>query len=181
MRRTKQPFFTIGHSNRKLDEFVGLLTAVDITLLVDIRKMPASRANPQFNMATLAEALVRSGISYQRMEALGGLRGKSRDVPPAVNSFWTNRSFHNYADYALSAEFDAGLTTLIEEGHRQRAAIMCSEAVWWRCHRRIVADYLIARGKTVIHIMAEGRLEPASLTPGALIQADGTIIYPPPQ
>lgn len=178
MQRTRQPFFTIGHSNRKLDEFVGLLAGVDVALLVDIRKMPASRSNPQFNMATLAEALVHLGISYQRMEALGGLRGKSHDVPSGVNGFWNNQSFHNYADYALSAQFNTCLKSLIEEGQHQRAAIMCSEAVWWRCHRRIVADYLITRGETVIHIMGGGRLEPASLTRGALIQADGTIIYP---
>ena len=174
----KTPFFTIGHSNRNLDEFTGLLTGAEITLLVDIRKIPMSRANPQFNADTLSRALADLGISYQRIEALGGLRGKARNVPHDVNSFWENKSFHNYADYALSMEFNASLKSLIKEGHNQRAAIMCSEAVWWRCHRRIVADYLIARGEIVIHIFGEGRLEPARLTPSAIVRADGTLVYP---
>ena len=174
----KIPFFTIGHSNRSLDEFIGLLKEAQIALLVDIRRLPMSRANPQFNIATLPEALAGLGISYQRIEALGGLRGKARDVSRDVNSFWENKSFHNYADYALSKQFNAGLDHLIQERHDQRSAIMCSEAVWWRCHRRIVADYLIARGETVIHIMGAGRLEPASLNPGAVVQTDGRLVYP---
>ncbi|MBI4045748.1 MAG: DUF488 domain-containing protein, partial [Devosia nanyangense] len=92
--------------------------------------------------------------------------------------FWTNDSFHNYADYALSEPFRAGLERLLDEGSRRRCAIMCSEAVWWRCHRRIVADYLIAAGKSVFHIMDKGHIEPAHLTPGAVVQPDGTVLYP---
>ncbi|MBR7944468.1 DUF488 family protein [Burkholderia cenocepacia] len=172
------PFYTIGHSNRTLDAFVDLLDAVEITLLADIRKMTRSRTNPQFNEATLRDALAAADIAYEHIAELGGLRGKSRGVPDDVNGFWTNRSFHRYADYALSPAFHAGLDRLIAQGHEQRCAIMCSEAVWWRCHRRIVSDYLIARGETVLHIMGRNRVEPARLTAGAVIRDDGTIVYP---
>ena len=173
-----RPFYTIGHSNRMLDEFVEMLDAVDIALLADIRKMTRSRTNPQFNEATLPDALAAVDIAYEHIAELGGLRGKSRGVPDEVNDFWTNRSFHRYADYALSPEFRTGLDQLIAQGHAQRCAIMCSEAVWWRCHRRIVSDYLIARGETVLHIMGKHRVEPARLTAGAVIRADGSIVYP---
>ncbi|MGN7984298.1 DUF488 domain-containing protein [Burkholderia sp. 22313] len=172
------PFYTIGHSNRTLDEFVGMLAAVDVALLADIRKMTRSRTNPQFNEATLPAALAAVDIAYEHIAELGGLRGKSRGVPDEVNDFWTNRSFHRYADYALSPEFRTGLDQLIAQGHEQRCAIMCSEAVWWRCHRRIVSDYLIARGETVLHLMGNNRVEPARLTAGAVIRDDGTIVYP---
>ncbi len=174
----KAPFFTIGHSNRSLEEFVELLNGPGIELVADVRKIPMSGANPQFNGDTLPEALAPFGISYEPMAALGGLRGKRRIVPPEVNGFWTNESFHNYADYALSEQFHAGLDHLLDEGRKRRSAIMCSEAVWWRCHRRIVADYLIANGETVLHIMVAGRLEPAGLTPGAVIQPGRVVVYP---
>ncbi|KVE96002.1 DUF488 family protein [Burkholderia vietnamiensis] len=172
------PFYTIGHSNRTLDELVAMLRAVDITLLVDIRKMTRSRTNPQFNEATLPDALAAADIGYEHIAELGGLRGKSRDVPDALNGFWTNRSFHRYADYALSPEFRTGLARLIALGEQQRCALMCSEAVWWRCHRRIVSDYLLARGETVLHIMGLNRVEPARITAGATIRDDGAIVYP---
>jgi uncharacterized protein (DUF488 family) len=172
------PFFTIGHSNRSLAEFVGLLEVPRVERVVDVRKMPRSRTNPQFNGDVLAEELAPAGIAYEHLAALGGLRGKARSLAPEVNGFWTNESFHNYADYALTAEFRAGLERLLDEGRRERSAIMCSEAVWWRCHRRIVADYLLACGEEVFHIMGPDRLEPARLTPGAVVGADGTVTYP---
>lgn len=172
------PFFTIGHSNRSLEEFAGLLTGTQVERIVDVRKMPMSRTNPQFNEVTLPEALAPFGVSYEHLAALGGLRGKAPDVAPAVNGFWTNQSFHNYADYALTADFREGLRDLIDEGRRRRCAIMCSEAVWWRCHRRIIADYLLAGGEEVFHIMGPGRLEPARLTSGAVVGADGSVVYP---
>lgn len=175
------PFFTIGHSNRSLEEFIALLKEAEIALVADIRTMPRSRANPQFNTDTLCDPLADFHISYEHMAALGGLRGKTRTVSQSVNGFWTNTSFHNYADYALSEQFHTGLEHLLDAGHHRRCAIMCSEAVWWRCHRRIVADYLIARGETVIHLMGKNRLEPARLTPGAVIQPDGTVLYPEAQ
>ncbi|HET6569651.1 MAG TPA: DUF488 domain-containing protein [Rhodothermales bacterium] len=174
----KHPFFTIGHSNRSLEAFAELLTGANIGLLADIRTIPRSRTNPQFNKETLPDALAAVGIAYEHVAALGGLRGKARTVPPDVNGFWTNESFHNYADYALSEQFCVGFEHLLELGHERRCAIMCSEAVWWRCHRRIVADYLLARGETVFHIMGQGRLEPARLTPSAVIQSDETVVYP---
>ncbi|MGN1287064.1 MAG: DUF488 family protein [Bradyrhizobium sp.] len=172
------PFFTIGHSNRSLEDFVAVLTAACIDRVVDIRTVPRSRTNPQFNKDTLPGSLKAAGISYEHLADLGGLRGKARSVPPSVNGFWSNESFHNYADYALSPQFHAGLRHLRDEGRGQRCAMMCSEAVWWRCHRRIVADYLIAAGESVVHIMGEGRLEPARLTEGAVVQGDGTVVYP---
>ncbi|MGE3149272.1 MAG: DUF488 family protein [Pseudorhodoplanes sp.] len=174
----KRPFFTIGHSNRSLDAFVGLLKEAHVERVADIRKIPMSGANPQFNRDTLPEALAPFGISYEHVAALGGLRGKARGVPADVNGLWTNDSFHNYADYALSEQFHAGFDHLLDEGRRWRMAVMCSEAVWWRCHRRIVADYLVAGGETVFHIMGPGRLEPARLTPGAVIQPGGAVVYP---
>ena len=172
------PFFTIGHSNRSLDDFVELLTEPHVDRVVDVRKIPRSRSNPQFNQDALPDALGAFGISYEHLSALGGLRGKGRSLPRDVNGFWTNESFHNYADYALSEPFQMGLEHLLQEGRERRCAIMCSEAVWWRCHRRIVADYLLANGETVFHIMGRGRLDPARLTPGAAIQSDGTVVYP---
>lgn len=172
------PFFTIGHSNRTLDDFIAVLKEVGIDLVADIRTVPRSRANPQFNKDTLPESLAAVDIAYEHMAALGGLRGKARTLRRDVNAFWENQSFHNYADYALSEPFHAGLAHLLDEGSRQRSVIMCSEAVWWRCHRRIVADYLIASGQTVFHIMGQGRIEPARLTSGAVIRPDGTVVYP---
>ena len=115
--------------------------------------MPRSRANPQFNKDTLPTALAAFDISDEHMAALGGLRGKARTSSQNVNAFWTNESFHNYADYALTAQFKAGLEQLLNEGRKRRCTIMCSESVWWRCHRRIVADSLIASEERVIHIM----------------------------
>jgi uncharacterized protein (DUF488 family) len=172
------PFFTIGHSNRGIEVFIGLLREVQIELLVDVRKMPMSRANPQFNKDALPRFLPAFQIAYEHIAALGGLRGKARDLPADMNGLWENQSFHNYADYALSEPFHAGLERLLDEGSRRRCAVMCSEAVWWRCHRRIVADYLIAAGKEVFHIMGEGHIEPAHLTPGAVVRGDGTVVYP---
>jgi uncharacterized protein (DUF488 family) len=174
------PFFTIGHSTRSLAAFVALLRQADVTLVADIRKMPRSRTNPQFNEAALPRSLAGFGIGYEHVASLGGLRGKTAAVAPRINGFWTNKSFHNYADYALTDAFQAGLAHLLDAGRERRCTVMCSEAVWWRCHRRIVADYLIAKGREVFHIMGEGRLAPARLTPGAVIQAGGTITYPAP-
>jgi uncharacterized protein (DUF488 family) len=174
----KLPFFTVGHSNRSLEEFVELLSGAEVRVLADVRRIPRSRANPQFNQDVLGGSLAPFGISYELMSALGGRRGIVKSVSPDVNGLWRNLSFHNYADYALSAEFGAGLRHLIEQGSERRCAVMCSEAVWWRCHRRIVADYLIASGETVFHIMGPGRFEPAELTRGAEIRPDGKIVYP---
>ncbi len=173
-----QPFYTIGHSTLALDAFIGLLTDAGVQRVVDIRKLPGSRAQPQFDGPVLARALAEHAVAYEHEAALGGLRGRSAAVGPEVNAQWRNRSFHNYADYALSAPFRQALARLIDTGQRQRSALMCAEAVWWRCHRRIVVDHLLAHGQTVFHILARGRLEAAQMTPGARVLADRSVVYP---
>ena len=172
------PFFTIGHSRHTLEAFVALLREAEVQRLVDIRTIARSRANPQFNEDRLTADLPALGIDYERLAALGGLRRKSRLLPPEVNGFWENQSFHNYADYAQTPAFHAGLAHLIAEGRRQRCAIMCAEALWWRCHRRIVTDCLLAAGESVFHIMGNGRIEPARITPGAVVEPGGVVVYP---
>lgn len=172
------PFYTVGHSTRTVADFVKLLQAAEVTLVVDIRTVPRSRTNPQYNRDALPGSLAAFRIDYRDIAELGGLRGRSKTVPPELNGFWENRSFHNYADYALTEPFRAGLLQLISLGREWRCAMMCSEAVWWRCHRRIVADYLIARGETVFHLMGESRIEAAKLTEGAQVRDSGDVIYP---
>lgn len=172
------PFFTIGHSTRPIDEFAALLTTEEVKLVVDVRTVPRSRTNPQFNRDGLATSLAAHGIAYEHLAALGGLRGKQPGVPPEVNAFWENASFHNYADYALSEEFRSGLERLRALGHATRATVMCAEAVWWRCHRRIIADHLIAAGEAVFHILGPGHVEQARLTSEARIEPDGRPTYP---
>ena len=175
------PFYTIGHSTRSIAELVALLKVADVALVVDIRTVRRSRTNPQFDGDVLSERLAPFGIGYEHIAELGGLRGKAPDIPPSLNAYWINQSFHNYADYALSAEFLGGLDRLVSLGRQQRCAIMCAETLWWRCHRRIVADYLIIRGETVFHLMGDDKVEPAKLTDGATARNDGTLVYPPSQ
>jgi uncharacterized protein (DUF488 family) len=172
------PFFTIGHSTRAIPEFVALLQAAGVHLVVDVRTVPRSRTNPQYNRDVLPETLAGYQIGYEHIAALGGLRGHRADVPPQVNAFWTNQSFHNYADYAMSAEFRAGLARLREIGHVRRCAVMCAEAVWWRCHRRIIADYLIAAGESVLHILSADSIKPAAMTEAARPGPEGALVYP---
>ncbi len=171
------PIFTIGHSTRSIPEFVDVLRSGPANLVVDVRTVPKSRRNPQYGEAVIGEELAPYQVGYTRIAALGGLRGKSREVPADVNGFWQNQSFHNYADYALSDEFAAALDELLAISSERRCAIMCAEAVWWRCHRRVISDYLLARGRTVLHLMGGGRVEPARLTPGARPE-DGKVLYP---
>ena len=171
------PFFTIGHSTRSVEEFVDLLKGAQVGCVVDVRTVPRSRTNPQYNRDVLPETLARLQIGYEHLAALGGLRGKTQDVAPEVNAFWQNQSFHNYADYALAPPFHDGLARLRALGHQRRCAIMCAEAVWWRCHRRIIADYLIAAGETVFHILGKDRIEPARITDAAKPRPGGSLIY----
>ena len=176
-----QPFFTIGHSTRPLGELVALLQANGITRLVDVRTVPRSRTNPQYNKDALPASLAPHGIAYEHVAALGGLRGRKVDVPPEVNGAWENQSFHNYADYAMtSPEFAAGLAHLRALGVGERCAVMCAESVWWRCHRRIITDYLLAAGDDVFHIISGPVPEPARITPGAEAR-DGGLAYPSAQ
>jgi len=173
----QRPVYTIGHSTRTIPEFVDLLRLGKVEMVADIRTVPRSRTNPQYNLDTLPDALAEWQIGHVYIAELGGLRGKSKSVPPELNGFWTNQSFHNYADYALSETFQAGLIRLLELGRERRCAIMCSEAVWWRCHRRIVADYLLNAGVPVFHLMAPARIEPARMTEGAVPEG-AALIYP---
>ncbi len=171
------PVFTIGHSTRTVPEFVELLRWGQVELVIDIRSSPRSRTNPQFNIDELPGALSRWQMGYARIAELGGRRNKSKIVPPAINGFWTNQSFHNYADYAMSEEFSLGFSHLNQMSRERRCAIMCSEAVWWRCHRRFVADYLLHFGRTVFHLMGAARVDAAKISPAA--RADGaSLVYP---
>ena len=166
--------FTIGHSTRPLDEFVELLQANGVEQLVDIRSVPRSRMNPQFNRETLPDSLERVGTDYLHMPALGGLR---HPRPDSRNSAWQNASFRGYADYMQTAEFAAAIEKLIELGRSRQVAIMCAEAVPWRCHRSLVGDALTARGIAVEDIVGAGRRHPHKLTPFAKI--DGERVWYP--
>jgi uncharacterized protein (DUF488 family) len=169
------PFFTIGHSTRSIAEFTALLETAEVKSLADVRTIPRSRTNPQFNADVLPDSL--RPIEYTHIAALGGLRGRRRDETPSPNTFWENQSFRNYADYAATPAFCEGLAQLRAIGRERRCAIMCAEAVWWRCHRRIIADYLLSEGEQVFHIMGPDRIEPAKLTPAAHRIENGTLIY----
>jgi uncharacterized protein (DUF488 family) len=171
------PIFTIGHSTRSIAEFVDVLRSGPADLVVDVRTVPKSRHNPQYNEEVLGEELAPYQLGYTRIAGLGGLRGKSPEIASEINGLWRNQSFHNYADYALSGEFTAALDELESIASERSAVIMCAEAVWWRCHRRIIADYLLARGRRVCHLMGNGRVDPAKLTPGAQID-EGKVVYP---
>jgi uncharacterized protein (DUF488 family) len=166
--------YTIGHSNRSLDDFVALLREHAIARLVDIRTVPRSRHNPQFNREWLPAALENRGIQYTHIKELGGLRRARKD---STNTGWRHPSFRGYADYMQTAEFEAALQALIELAERERVAIMCAEAVPWRCHRSLVADALTARGVAVEHIIGAGRSQPHTMTAFARV-AGGRVTYP---
>ena len=172
------PFFTIGHSTRPIGEFIDLLAASEVGLVVDVRTVPRSRKNPQYDRETLPGSLSGFQIAYEHVAELGGRRGRRPDIAPEVNAFWENQSFHNYADYAMGGCFRSGLARLHELGEVRRCAVMCAEAVWWRCHRRIIADYLLVAGARVFHILGPDSVTPASLTKAATPQPDGALTYP---
>lgn len=172
--------FTIGHSTRSVGELVALLKEAGVERLVDVRSVPRSRANPQFNADALPAPLAAGGIGYTHLAALGGLRHHPKGAPPSPNTLWRRSAFRNYADYAMTPAFRAGLEQLCGLARDERCAIMCAEAVWWRCHRRIIADYLLARGISVTHIMGSAKLEPATRTLGACSLPDGTVLYVDP-
>jgi uncharacterized protein (DUF488 family) len=171
-------FFTIGHSTRPIESFVALLQEAGARLVVDVRSVPRSHTNPQYNRETLPASLAPFQVGYEAIGELGGLRGRQRAVAPAVNGFWEHDSFHNYADYAMGEEFRSGFERLRELGRAKTCAIMCAEAVWWRCHRRIIADYLLAAGDPVYHILGPRHIESAVMTSAARRMPDGTLAYP---
>ena len=172
------PFFTIGHSTRPIPAFVEVLREAEVWLVADVRTVPRSRANPQYNIDALAGSLAEHRIGYVHLAKLGGLRSRRRDAGESLNTFWENQSFRNYADYTATESFREGLRELRELGRARRCAVMCAEAVWWRCHRRIIADYLLVGGETVFHILGPGQIEPAKLTPAAIEQPGGILAYP---
>lgn len=167
--------FTIGHSNRELPVFLDLLKRNAIELVIDVRKMPRSRSNPQFNAEDLFKDLNAEGIAYTHMEALTGFRSRTKF---SINTAWENKSFQAFAAYMLTPEFNAGIDKLLELADKRTAAIMCSEAVWWRCHRRLIADALIARRREVRHILSQNEPLPHQLTDIARL-VDGHVEYPP--
>lgn len=172
-------FFSIGHSTRGLDAFLEILHGAQIEQLADVRAFPYSRRFPQFDGSALARTLAAEGIGYQHFRALGGRRGKQPGVDPQRNGHWRSVSFHNYADYALGAEFGEAFAQLRELGSRGACAVMCAEAYWRQCHRQIVCDHLLHHGHPVIHLIDAKRREPATLNPAARTDADGQLVYPP--
>ncbi|GAC1330406.1 MAG: DUF488 domain-containing protein [Beijerinckiaceae bacterium] len=172
------PYFTIGHSTHPTPVFVELLRQSGVDLVVDVRTVPRSRTNPQFNRDALPESLADYQIGYEHIAELGGLRGRQLLAAPSPNAFWQNASFRNFADYALTGAFRSGLERLRKLGSERRPAIMCAEAVWWRCHRRIITDYLIVAGDPVLHILGPGKVQAAKLTPAARLAPEGGLIYP---
>jgi uncharacterized protein (DUF488 family) len=178
IKRQAFPFFTIGHSTRSVPELADLLREAGSDFVVDVRTVPRSRTNPQFNADTLPAALIAFQIGYRHLRQLGGLRGRQKGRPPSRNTFWENTSFRNYADYTATTEFREGMAELLELGRTHTCAVMCAEAVWWRCHRRIIADYLLAGGQDVFHILGPGNIDRASINPAAVQEADGVLVYP---
>jgi uncharacterized protein (DUF488 family) len=171
---TEPLILTIGHSTRSIDEFIGLLQAHDIGHLVDVRTIPRSRHNPQFNRETLPESLRGAGIECSHAPELGGLR-KSR--PDSVNIGWRNLSFRGYADYMQTREFADGLKNLVNLARHGITVIMCAEAVPWRCHRSLIADALTVAGHSVEHIMSVDKTQTHVLTPFARVEGQ-RITYP---
>lgn len=173
-REKKAPvIYTIGHSTRTLEELVELLQTNEITLLADVRTVPKSRTNPQFNKETLGDTLKEYGIKYAHWAHLGGLRHARKD---SENKVWQNASFRGYADYMETDEFGDAVDTLVKQSKKERIAIMCSEAVWWRCHRSMIADELVARGFAVKHIMNLKEPKPHTLRSFAHVEG-GHVSY----
>ena len=168
--------YTIGHSTRSLDEFVALLREHGVACVVDVRSIPRSGRYPHFNGDALAPALQAANVAYRHMPGLGGRRGRAKGAL-SRNTFWREEGFRNFADYAESPAFAAALAELLALAHEKPVAIMCAEAVWWRCHRRIISDYLVAAGEEVRHILGPGKSEAAVLTPEARKVPNGALRY----
>jgi len=166
--------FTIGHSTHPIERFLELLGQHEIALVADVRSFPSSRKWPQFNQAELAESLRRANVQYQWMKKLGGRRHSKREDSP--HTAWTHPAFRSYADYTETPDFAEGLSALADIGGAARTAYMCSEGLWWRCHRRIISDHLAIRGWRVEHIMPDGKVRPHELASFARV-VDGQIVY----
>ena len=168
--------YTIGHSTKPIDEFLDLLKTYDIQELVDVRTIPRSRHNPQFGIDMLPSALQQVGIGYTHLKQLGGLRQPARD---SINTGWQNSSFRGYADYMATGEFQEALQELKAIAEKKTVAIMCAEAVPWRCHRSLIADALTEQGWQVLHIQSKKTAKPHELTPFLKVE-HGKLIYPAP-
>jgi uncharacterized protein (DUF488 family) len=170
-----ETIWTLGHSTLPLEAFFALLKSAKIESVADVRRYPASRRHPQFNAATLAQALAGEGMRYRAYTELGGRRTPRSD---SSNTRWRNASFRGYADYMETEAFEAALSRLTAEAMEARTAVMCAEAPWWRCHRALIADTLKARGIEVLHIMAKGQVVAHPYTPVASV-VDGRPYYGP--
>jgi uncharacterized protein (DUF488 family) len=168
--------YTVGHSTRPIDAFIGMLAAQGVTALADVRTVPRSRHNPQFAREALAESLAAAGIEYRPFPGLGGFR---RPRPDSPNAGWRNTSFRGYADYMQTAEFHGHLDALVDLARERTVAVMCAEAVPWRCHRSLIADALTIRGIAVAEIAGEARTQAHRLTPFAHVEGT-TLTYPEP-
>lgn len=169
----KTTVWTIGHSTRTFDEFVALLEAYELQAVADVRRLPGSRRLPQYDQDTLARALARHRIEYRWFPALGGRR---RARPDSHNTAWRNQSFRGYADHLESEEFAQGFEELLQFAKRKRTTLMCAEAVWWRCHRGLIADVLRIRGIEVLHIMSADKAVEHPFTSAARI-VNGQLSY----
>ena len=165
--------YTIGHSTRRIEEFIALLKDAQVELLADVRRFPGSRRYPHFGQTALAESLAEVGIEYIHFSDLGGRRSARKDSP---NTAWRNAAFRGYADYMLSDSFHAAIDRLLELARARRTAIMCAEALWWQCHRGLIADYLKAAGHKVIHLVGDGKSEEHPYTSAARI-VNGQLSY----
>ncbi len=171
--QSRSEVWTVGHSTRAAAELIDALNSFKIKLLVDVRTYPGSRRYPHFNQEQLKPSLAAAGIEYQHLPELGGRR-KAR--PDSQNLAWHNEMFRGYADYMETESFRLGIERLLDLAKKRRTAIMCAEAVWWRCHRSLIADYLKASGAEVTHIMAKGKSEPHPFTSAARV-VDGRLSY----
>lgn len=174
IKKKKLVVFTIGHSTRTLEDFINLLREYGIQQLIDVRTIPKSRHNPQFNQADLRKALKNKRINYRHMKGLGGLRHAKKD---SINMAWENASFRGFADYMQTDAFQENLEKLIGYAQKKQIAIMCAEAVPWRCHRSLIGDALLVRGIEVENIMSHTKVEKHSLTPWAKVR--GTEVWYP--
>ena len=167
-------FWTIGHSTRAIEDFIAVLEANAIKLLIDVRSLPGSKRYPQFNKEALGDSLGKAGIRYEHFPELGGLRKPKKD---SRNTAWRNASFRGYADYMETEEFRKGVDRLVDLAEKVGpVAIMCAEAVWWRCHRALISDFLKAHGAEVIHIVSATKTESHPFTSAARI-VDGSLTY----
>ena len=173
MKGSNIELWTVGHSTRESEELFKALRSFEINVLVDVRSFPGSRRYPQFNKEQLKTSLAAAGIEYHHFPELGGRRGARSD---SRNIAWRNKMFRGYADYMETEEFHAGIARLLEVARKGRTAIMCAEAVWWRCHRSLISDYLKAKGMDLTHIMAAGKSEPHPFTSAARI-VNGELSY----